>query len=152
MEGYCVKCNTRRTMVDAQPTTTKTGRPAVSGTCGVCGTRIFRMGRYDPEAVASGSGPRHRIAHLAHHPDAATGAERSSVAIIVGIVCLIIAIVLLNRIRGGRKSAEPEILSRGILDRAVEAARETAREAVEAARGTARETARRIDTSGLWPK
>ncbi|HET7011836.1 MAG TPA: type I DNA topoisomerase, partial [Anaerolineales bacterium] len=32
-------------MVDPQPTFTSSGTPATSGTCPVCGTRLFRMGR-----------------------------------------------------------------------------------------------------------
>ena len=45
MEAYCVKCKTKRTIVDPQPTFTSAGTPATSGTCPVCGTRLFRMGR-----------------------------------------------------------------------------------------------------------
>ena len=45
MEGYCVKCRTKREMRDARAITMKNGRPATQGTCPVCGTKIFRIGK-----------------------------------------------------------------------------------------------------------
>ncbi len=45
MEAYCVKCKKKRDIKDAQAVFTKTGTPAVSGLCPVCGTKLFRMGR-----------------------------------------------------------------------------------------------------------
>ena len=47
MEAYCVKCKQKRNMVDPEPTFTANGTPATRGTCEVCGTRLFRMGRTD---------------------------------------------------------------------------------------------------------
>ena len=44
MDAYCVKCRTKRDMKDPQKTTLKTGRPAMSGSCPVCGTKMFRIG------------------------------------------------------------------------------------------------------------
>src|SRR5579859_575300 len=44
MEAYCVKCKTKREMVDPQPVFTATGGPATKGRCAVCGTNLFRMG------------------------------------------------------------------------------------------------------------
>jgi hypothetical protein len=44
MEGYCVKCKEKREIQDAQEITMKNGKPAVQGTCPVCGTKIFKIG------------------------------------------------------------------------------------------------------------
>jgi hypothetical protein len=45
MEGYCLKCRTKREMQNAQKVTLKNGRPATQGTCPVCGTKITRIGK-----------------------------------------------------------------------------------------------------------
>jgi len=101
MEAYCVKCNQRRELVGVQPTTTKTGRPAVVGNCSVCGTKVFRMGRYDPEG-ASGptaqpaapvANPAHTQVLTAHDLDA-----RTVLPIVAGL-CLIVALLLINWLR-----------------------------------------------------
>jgi DNA topoisomerase-1 len=39
-----MKCKAKREMQNAEPTFTKTGRPATRGVCPVCGTKMFRMG------------------------------------------------------------------------------------------------------------
>jgi len=44
MEAYCVKCRTKREMKNTQQVTLKNGRPATQGVCGVCSTKIFRIG------------------------------------------------------------------------------------------------------------
>ncbi|RME85787.1 MAG: type I DNA topoisomerase [Caldilineae bacterium] len=44
MEAYCVKCKTKREMVDPTPVFTANGAPGTRGTCPVCGTNLFRMG------------------------------------------------------------------------------------------------------------
>jgi DNA topoisomerase-1 len=44
LEAYCVKCRTKREVVDPQPVFTSNGTPASKGTCPVCGTTLFRMG------------------------------------------------------------------------------------------------------------
>ena len=44
MEGYCVKCRAKKTIKDAQQITMKNGRPATSGVCPDCGTKIFKIG------------------------------------------------------------------------------------------------------------
>ena len=44
MEAYCVKCKTKREIVNPQPEFTKSGAPGTRGTCPVCGTNLFRMG------------------------------------------------------------------------------------------------------------
>ncbi|MEN6393827.1 MAG: DNA topoisomerase, partial [Anaerolineaceae bacterium] len=47
VEAYCVKCKTKREIQDPQPIFMQSGAPATRGTCPVCGTRLFRMGRTD---------------------------------------------------------------------------------------------------------
>jgi DNA topoisomerase-1 len=47
LEAYCVKCKTKREMVDPKPEYTANGTPGTRGTCPVCGTTLFRMGRTD---------------------------------------------------------------------------------------------------------
>ena len=42
-EAYCVKCKAKRKMKNAQSITMKNGKPAVSGTCPVCGTKMFKI-------------------------------------------------------------------------------------------------------------
>ncbi|MEA2642235.1 MAG: hypothetical protein QOF51_3629 [Chloroflexota bacterium] len=44
MDAYCVKCRQKRTMKNPQQTNLKNGRPATSGECEVCGTKMFRIG------------------------------------------------------------------------------------------------------------
>ena len=45
MEGYCLKCRTKREMKNAQSVTLKNGRPATQGACPVCGTKITVIGK-----------------------------------------------------------------------------------------------------------
>lgn len=45
MEAYCVKCKTKRIIENPQPAYTNSGSPGTRGTCAVCGTTVFRMGR-----------------------------------------------------------------------------------------------------------
>jgi hypothetical protein len=45
MEGYCLKCRTKREMQNATKVTLKNGRPATQGVCPVCGTKITRIGK-----------------------------------------------------------------------------------------------------------
>ncbi len=44
MEAYCVKCKTKREILDPQPVFTDNGTPATRGKCPECGTTMFRMG------------------------------------------------------------------------------------------------------------
>jgi DNA topoisomerase I len=44
IQAYCVKCKTKRDIVDAQAVYTQTGTPGTKGKCPVCGTTLFRMG------------------------------------------------------------------------------------------------------------
>ncbi|MBN1260612.1 MAG: type I DNA topoisomerase [Anaerolineae bacterium] len=43
--AYCVKCRTKREMVDPKPVFTAKGQAAVQGHCPECGTKLFRMGK-----------------------------------------------------------------------------------------------------------
>jgi hypothetical protein len=45
MQAYCVKCRAQRDIQNPQQVTLKNGRPATQGTCPVCNTRIFRIGK-----------------------------------------------------------------------------------------------------------
>ena len=43
MDVYCFKCKTKREIRNASRVTLKNGRPATTGTCAVCGTKMFRI-------------------------------------------------------------------------------------------------------------
>ncbi len=43
MEGYCVKCKSKREIKDANEVTMKNGRKAMKGKCPECGTGMFRI-------------------------------------------------------------------------------------------------------------
>ena len=45
MQAYCMKCRTKREMKDAKSIVMKNRRPATQGTCPVCGTKMFRIGK-----------------------------------------------------------------------------------------------------------
>jgi len=45
VEAYCVKCKTKREMLEPQPVFTNSGAPATRGVCPECGTTLFRMGK-----------------------------------------------------------------------------------------------------------
>lgn len=45
MEAYCFKCRTKRQINNPKAVTLKNGRPATEGTCPVCGTKVFRIGK-----------------------------------------------------------------------------------------------------------
>ena len=45
MEGYCMKCKTKREIQNAESITMKNGKPATQGVCPVCGTKIFKIGK-----------------------------------------------------------------------------------------------------------
>ena len=44
MEAYCVKCKSKREITNPTQITMKNGRPATSGTCPECNTKMFRIG------------------------------------------------------------------------------------------------------------
>ncbi len=43
MDAYCMKCRTKREMVDPEPVTLSNGRPALQAPCPVCGTKLTRI-------------------------------------------------------------------------------------------------------------
>jgi len=43
MEGYCVKCKTKREIKNGNEVTMKNGRKAMKGECPTCGTGMFRI-------------------------------------------------------------------------------------------------------------
>jgi hypothetical protein len=45
VSGYCLKCKSPREIKDAVAITMKNGKPATTGTCPVCGTKIFKIGK-----------------------------------------------------------------------------------------------------------
>ena len=42
--AYCVKCKAKREIKNPQKITMKNGKLAMTGTCPVCGTKLFRIG------------------------------------------------------------------------------------------------------------
>jgi len=44
VQAYCVKCKAKQEMKDPKQITMKNGRPATTGTCPVCGTKMFKIG------------------------------------------------------------------------------------------------------------
>ena len=44
VQAYCVKCKAKKEMKDAKAVTLKNGKPATSGVCPTCGTKMFRIG------------------------------------------------------------------------------------------------------------
>lgn len=42
--GYCFKCKKTVPITDAKEITMKNGRKAIKGTCGKCGTKMFKIG------------------------------------------------------------------------------------------------------------
>jgi len=66
MEAYCMKCKEKREMNNPQASFNAKGSPVTIGACGVCGTKLYRMGRTDahatltpPEKPAKVEKPRH---------------------------------------------------------------------------------------------
>lgn len=45
MEAYCLRCKVQRTVNDPVSVTMKNGKPATTGTCSVCGTKMFKIGK-----------------------------------------------------------------------------------------------------------
>ena len=43
MEGYCVKCKSKKEMIDAKEIIMKNNRKAMKGKCPDCGTGMFRI-------------------------------------------------------------------------------------------------------------
>jgi len=45
MQAYCMKCRKKVEVRNPRAVTLKNGRPATQGTCPVCGTKVFRIGK-----------------------------------------------------------------------------------------------------------
>lgn len=45
MEAYCFKCRGKREINNPAEITLRNGRPATHGTCHLCGTKVFRIGK-----------------------------------------------------------------------------------------------------------
>ncbi|MFH0768801.1 MAG: DUF5679 domain-containing protein [Chloroflexota bacterium] len=45
VEGYCVKCKSKKEMESSKAVTMKNGQPATVGTCPTCGTKMLRIGK-----------------------------------------------------------------------------------------------------------
>ena len=43
-QGYCVKCKAKREIKGERAVIMKNGRNAITGTCSVCGTKMFKIG------------------------------------------------------------------------------------------------------------
>ena len=66
MEAYCMKCKTKREMNEPVAGFNAKSSPVTIGVCGVCGTKLYRMGRTEahanltpPEKPAPVEKPRH---------------------------------------------------------------------------------------------
>ena len=44
-EAYCLKCRTAREIKDPQTIVMKNGKPATTGICFVCATKVFKIGK-----------------------------------------------------------------------------------------------------------
>ncbi len=44
MQAYCVKCKEKREIQNPLAIVMKNGKPATTGTCPICGTKVFRIG------------------------------------------------------------------------------------------------------------
>jgi len=47
LEAYCMKCKTKREVQNPESTFNAKASPVTIGTCAVCGTKLYRMGRTD---------------------------------------------------------------------------------------------------------
>ena len=47
MEAYCMKCRMKREINDPVAAFNTAGAPITKGTCGICGTKLFRIGKTD---------------------------------------------------------------------------------------------------------
>ncbi|OLD73065.1 MAG: hypothetical protein AUF61_02050 [Chloroflexi bacterium 13_1_20CM_66_33] len=43
--GYCLKCKKKVDISNPQHITMKNGKPATTGTCPTCGTKIYKIGK-----------------------------------------------------------------------------------------------------------
>lgn len=68
LEGYCVKCKTRKEISNGVEETMKNGRRAIKGRCATCGTVMFKILGGKPVVTA----PPAAEANLPQPPDATT--------------------------------------------------------------------------------
>lgn len=45
VQAYCMKCKTKREMKDPKSITMSNKKPATTGVCPQCGTKLFRIGK-----------------------------------------------------------------------------------------------------------
>ncbi len=69
IEAYCMTCKQKTIMENPEPIWTRRGAPGTRGTCSVCGTVVFRMGKTRahlalkrPEPVQVAEAPRSKAA------------------------------------------------------------------------------------------
>ena len=66
-EAYCVKDKQKVEVQNAQKITMKNGKPAIQGTCPICGGKVFRIGGADPrtfEIALRSPRPRRGSCHV----------------------------------------------------------------------------------------
>jgi hypothetical protein len=56
VEGYCVKCKSKREMKNSKQVTMANGKPATEGVCPTCGTKMFKIGAEKEGGRGSGRG------------------------------------------------------------------------------------------------
>ena len=83
MEAYCVKCKTKREMVDPEPVFTASAVPATKGRCAVCGTNLFRMGATPAHEGLERPAPAARKPRAGKKGAAGAGARRKGKLVIV---------------------------------------------------------------------
>lgn len=64
MQAYCVKCRTKRRMLDRRLEVSRAGREVAKGTCPVCGTRMCRLLGRVPGRKASGIGETEAVSPI----------------------------------------------------------------------------------------
>lgn len=82
MEAYCFKCKTKREMLNATAIYMENGAPATTGTCSVCGGKLFKMGRTDAHAALPTPDPATKAARTTAKKTAAkkSTAKKSTTA------------------------------------------------------------------------
>ena len=45
MEAYCMRCKAKKEMKNPKTVTMRNGKPATAGTCPVCSTKMYRIGK-----------------------------------------------------------------------------------------------------------
>ena len=69
MEAYCVKCREKREIEGAEEVTFKNGRKAKRGTCGHCGTSVYRFAGIDLDVpCVAGRGMAGSVVNDVSHP------------------------------------------------------------------------------------